>query len=76
MVIAPCAPPLPAIVEESALANEVWRSRGALARHAAAELREQTRVGLWVARRHTAYTRWLLGQARCHLGALDGGGAG
>jgi hypothetical protein len=58
--------------EESTVANEVWRSRGAMARQAAAELREQMRLGLWVARRHSAYTRWLLEEARGQLGTSGG----
>jgi hypothetical protein len=53
--------------EDGTVANEVWRSRAALARHAAAELREQMRTGLWMARRNTAYTRWLLDEARSRL---------
>ena len=65
----------PALSEESTFANEIWRSRAALARHAAAELREQMRMGLWVARRHTAYTRWLLDETRGQLAAGTGGPA-
>jgi hypothetical protein len=50
--------------EESQVSKEVWRSRAAIARHAAAALREEARTGVWMAGRQLSYRQWLIHEAR------------